>query len=118
MRYFWFVLSILCGLIIGAVAASRLIPLPYENLQFSSLRADYKTDYVLMTAEVYHQNHQIEEAQDTLKQLGPESPVYHVQEAIVYARDYNYRQQDMEWMIELLQALQSSPTTVGNEGSQ
>ena len=87
MRYFWFSLSILIGFIFGAMVTSRLIPMPYENLNYSNLRADYKTDFVLMAAEIYHKDHQIQPAQETLKQLGSESAVYQAQEAIVNARE-------------------------------
>jgi outer membrane PBP1 activator LpoA protein len=107
-RYIWFSLSILFGLLIGLISGSRLIPIPYENLSFNSLRADYKTDYVLMAAEVYHGDHNIQQAQNLLRQLGPEAPIYQVQQAIVKGRDFNYSQQDMEWLIQLLQGLQTA----------
>ena len=114
MRYVWFSLSILCGLLIGLVAGSRLLPLPYENLHFSNLRSDYKTDAVLMVAEVYHSDQNIQQAQDWLKELDSQAPVVQVQLAMVNARDLDYAQQDMEWLIQLLQGLQKVTPQAGS----
>jgi hypothetical protein len=111
-RYFWFSLSILLGLLIGLVLGSRFLPLPYESLPLNSLRADYKSDYVLMIAEAYHADHNIQQAQDLIKDIGPESPPYQVQQAMVEARSLGYSQQDVEWMNQLQQDLQKiAPTS-------
>jgi len=110
-RYFWFSLSILLGLLIGLIFGSRFLPLPYEDLPMNTLRADYKTDYVLMTAEAYHGDHNIQQAQDMLRRLGPELPTYQVQQAMSKARELGYVSQDVDWMNQMLEDLQRiSPT--------
>ena len=107
-RYIWFSLCILLGLVVGLVLGNRLIPIPYDTLPMSSLRADYKTDYVLMVAEAYHTDNQIQTAQNALKRLGTETPVYQVQQALVKAHELNYTPQDLDWMGRLLQDLQAA----------
>jgi len=105
-RYFWFSLSILLGLLVGLLLGSRFLPLPYENLPMDTLRADYKTDYVLMVAEAYHNDHNIQQAQDLLIRLGPETGAYQVQQAMVKARELSYASQDVDWLNQLLEELQ------------
>ncbi|MCE1252132.1 MAG: hypothetical protein LWX83_01145 [Anaerolineae bacterium] len=111
-RYFWFVLSILTGLLIGLVLGNRLWPMPYENLSINSLRDDYKADYVLMVAETYHQDQNLKNATDFVQRLGPEAPVYLAQQAMLTARNLNYPSQDIELMVQLVQALQKVAPTV------
>ena len=114
-RYFWFSLCILLGLVVGLLLGSRFLPLPYESLPLNSLRADYKSDYVLMVAEAYHADHDLAQAQELLKGLGPEAPPYQVQQAMTKARGLGYSEQDVTWMSQLLEELQriATPTPGG-----
>lgn len=112
-RYFWFGFFILLGLVIGVVLGNRFLPIPYENLSISSLRDDYKADYVLMVAEVYHQDQNLENAAAFVQRLGPEAPVYLAQQAMLTARNSNYASQDIELMVQLVQALQKIAPTAG-----
>jgi hypothetical protein len=105
-RYFWFSLSILLGLLLGLFLGTRFLPLPYENIPMNALRPDYKTDYVLMVAEAYHADHDLQQAQNLLQRLGPEAAPYQVQQAMVKARELNYFSQDVDWMNQLLEELQ------------
>ena len=111
-RYFWFSLSILLGLLIGLLFGSRFLPLPYESLPLSSLRAAYKSDYVLMVAEAYHADHNLVQSQDLLKHLGTEAPTFQVQQAMVKARALGYTEQDLAWMNQLLEELQRVAPTL------
>ena len=114
MRYVWFSLCIIFGLLVGLIAGSRLIPLPYENLHYADLRSDYKTDYVLMVAEIYGTDHNLPRAMDSLSQVTGQAPVHQVQQAIVTAQDLNYSQQDLQRMIQFLQAVQTITPTPGS----
>ena len=69
-RYVWFGISIVLGLLIGLVLGNRLIPLPYENQPMSSLRDDYKADVVLMAAEAYQSDQNIQHASENHPAFG------------------------------------------------
>jgi outer membrane PBP1 activator LpoA protein len=86
-----------------------LNPPPYRDLAPATLRADYKADYVLMVAEIYHQDGNLPQALRRLTQLDAALPPARiVAEALLSARDLDYAQPDLELLAGLAQVLQSS----------
>ena len=69
-RTIFFLTAILIGILISIGYGWWLRPRLYSQADLSNLRVDYRTDYVLMTAEIYHQENNLEEARLRLKQLG------------------------------------------------
>jgi hypothetical protein len=112
-RYIWFGLSILLGLLVGLFLGNRFMPVPYENVPMSSLRDDYKADYVFMVAESYQKNQNINQAAEAVQRLGTETPFYLAQQALLTARNLNYPQADIELMRKLADALQKVSVTPG-----
>ena len=53
IRYILFVFAIALGAVIGNYYAEEINPVEVLDAPPDTLRADYKTDYVLMVAEVY-----------------------------------------------------------------
>ena len=86
-----------------------LHPVQPHNTALKDLRQDYKTDYVLMIAEVYSLDQDIAKAESSLESLGDKEPIRFVQEAIIYAQDLNYIQIDMEYLAQLAVDMQSKP---------
>ncbi len=76
------------------------------GLPLSSLRSDYRTDYVLMVAEIYAQEGSRSLAAERLQALGDATPLSMVQQAIIQAQTYGYSSQDIRTLAELAQALQ------------
>lgn len=106
-RRVWFVIAILLGIGIGLLYGWVVNPIQYVDTTPSTLRADYRADYVLMVAETYRMDGNIDQAARRLAFLGDTIPVKMVSEAILYARQTNYAAGDLELMIRLSQALQS-----------
>ncbi|MFH1185114.1 MAG: hypothetical protein V1755_08765 [Chloroflexota bacterium] len=106
------VLAIL-GLTAGLAYGWVIAPVEYVDTIPASLRADYRTDYVLMVAERFHAHRDPEAARRQLSVLGGQSPAALCEEAISFAQVSSYARQDLELLHELNRAMQalSSPST-------
>lgn len=106
-RRILFFIAILLGIAIGLGIGWGILPRLNETAQPETLRADYRTDYVLMVAEAYRSDQNASLAQRRLAFLGDTDAVRMVQEAIVFGGQVGYASADMELMLRLLQALQN-----------
>ena len=75
------------------------------EVQATSLRSDYRTDYVLMVAEVYDTEKDLNWVRQSLQLLGDEPPVRLAQIAVVRAGELVYERRDLELLARLAQAL-------------
>lgn len=120
-RFFFFILSILVGLVLGLLYGWLIKPPAYTDLSLTSLRSDYKADYVLMVAETYRQDNNLPLALRELSQISPLPPARVVAEALLTARDLQYAQPDLETLAYLAQSLQGSnlaPSPSATNGGQ
>ncbi len=104
-RLVLFFVSILMGIALGLYYGWMLNPVEYLNTTAEILRKDYKADYVLMTAEVFDTQRDVNLAARRLEALGSAAPLRSVQEAILTARELNYSNRDVELLAQLAQAL-------------
>jgi len=110
-RWFFFLLSIGFGIAAGLFYGWVVKPVEYIETSPDSLRIDYKTDYVLMTAETYHAEGNLEMALRRLAVLGDSSPSDSIASALVFAAKTGYGEADIALMQNLADALQViSPT--------
>jgi len=72
-----------------------------------SLRSDFQSDYVLMTAEIYAKDGDVADAAVRLQFLGSQPALDYVQVAILTGQDLGYTQTDMQKLASLFTALQS-----------
>ncbi len=105
-RFFFFLLSIAAGVALGVLYGWVINPPPSSNLALNTLNYDYKTDYILMTAEVYRQDNNLGAAVRRLALLEDKPPDVQVATALLNARDLQYSQADMQTLAYLAQALQ------------
>jgi hypothetical protein len=112
-RYIWFFISILVGVAGGIFYGWVANPVRYVDTPPSNLRSDYKTDYVLMVAEVYSAEKDVAQASTRLAVLGGGSPLRLVQEAILNARKLGYIQKDVDLLAALAAALQAPAPNPG-----
>ncbi|MBI9047260.1 MAG: hypothetical protein JEZ06_22425 [Anaerolineaceae bacterium] len=106
IRYLWFSVSILIGVLLGFYFGWVLKPLKYTDMQLSQLREDYKADYVLMTAEIFSDDDNIQAAERRLGRLDAnQTPVRITQQAILDGRAIHYSADDLELMVRLSQEL-------------
>ena len=79
----------------------------YYNLTPDTLRADYKTDYVLMTAEAYRFEQDPGTAARRLAIFGSQSPSSIASEALDYARANGFPDSDIALIQDLVTAMQA-----------
>jgi len=116
-RWFWFSVAILAGIGLGLVYGWVLNPVKYVDITPDSLGQDYKTDYVLMVAETYRSEGNLDQVARRLAFLGDSPPLKLVQEAIIYAGEAKYAPSDVDLMVRLSQALQTwKPSPQNNPG--
>lgn len=112
-----FLLMITLGVGLGLLIGWVLYPVEYENTTPSMLHKDYKADYVLMVAEIYNNDQNLEQASRRLALLDSQSPTRIVSNAILTAGELGYTARDQELMGKLALALQNASTTP-NPGGQ
>ncbi len=106
-----FLIGLVAGLIVGVVYGWLVEPVQYVDTAPSSLRADYRTDYVLMVAEAYSADGDPALAQMRLASLGPQPPIDIVVDAMQYGIDHNFGRADLETLNQLASVLRiASPT--------
>ena len=105
-------LAILLGLGAGLFYAWMIAPPAMDGTTPDTLRKDYKTDYVLMVAEVYQKEHDLGRVdRRVLAVLKNSSSLRAVQDVILDAQDLGYSQTDMSTLAALAVALQNSGGT-------
>jgi hypothetical protein len=97
----------LLGAAAGLFYGWRVNPVEYVDISPSSLRMDYRTDYVLMVAEAYQVDQNLGLAVRRLSQLGSSSPTDIVANALNYALQHDYASQDLSLFQSLGEALLS-----------
>jgi hypothetical protein len=94
-RWTKFLIAVILGAAVGLFYGWVVNPVEYADISPQSLRADYKTDYVLMVAEAYQVDHELDLAVRRLAVLGSGSPTDLVSSALTYALQHDYAPQDM-----------------------
>ena len=107
-RIWFFLLTIAIGITAGIVYGWVINPLNHAEVTPRSLRMDYKTDYVLMVAEISHQNKDVSKAASDLAFLGAKDSHSLMEQAVMYATQIGYTADDISRMEELLVTLKSS----------
>jgi len=100
-RWTKFLLAVIIGATVGLFYGWVVNPVEYVDIAPSSMRVDYKTDYVLMVAEAYQVDRDLGLAVRRLAQLGSAAPSQIVADALSYALQHDYASPDLS----LLQTL-------------
>jgi hypothetical protein len=107
----------LVGIAGGVIYGWVVNPVKFVDTTPASLRADYRTDYVLMVAESYHADQDTVLASRRLAILGSDSPAAISQAALKAAQQSGYAPEDVSLLQELTRALQATqplPPTTGS----
>ena len=105
LRYVFFVFMIGLGIVLGIYYAEEINPVEVLDAPLDTLRVDYKTDYVLMVAEVYAQDSDPGQAAKQLAQLSSDKPIETVNLAIVFALENGYAPDDLVLLQKLGEAM-------------
>ena len=106
-RWVRFLIIIAIGIAIGLVYGWIINPVEYVETAPDSLRLDYKTDYVLMVAEAYQVEQNLDLAVRRLAVLGNTPAQDLVIEAIAYAAQIQYDPADLVLMQALVDGLKT-----------
>ena len=101
--------GILLGLLLGLLYGWVIRPVEYIDTTPDALRADYRADYILMVAESYASDSDLDLARVRLAALGPRPPVSLVVEAIDFGLQHAYTQLDLETLNRLVVDLRAIP---------
>jgi hypothetical protein len=105
-RYITFVISVAAGIGLGLLYGWVISPVQLVETSPATLRVDYKTDYVLMVAEVYSFDDDAEAAVCRLALLGGD-PRVNVSQARDFAKQHDFAVDDQA-LIRLLDVLLES----------
>ena len=100
-RFVFFGLAILAGFAAGLGYGWVINPVRYASTSPETLRQDYQTDFILMTAELYHAEGDLPLALARLDFLGDGPPLALLNAAIDFAHTHQYAPADLQ----LLQVL-------------
>jgi hypothetical protein len=106
-RSIFIILALIAGIAIGIAYGWYIDPVDYFDLPPDTLRADYKADYVLMTAEAYRVEQDPGLAARRLAIFGTKSPSAIAADGLVYARANGFSDSDITLIQELVTALQA-----------
>lgn len=106
LRVIFFTIAILIGMAVGVVFGWTINPFERRNPDLSTLRIDYKTDYVLMIAELHQQEGDVLRAIERLGYFGNIPPLVILDEAVGHAERNFYAPQDIRLMYDLATAIQ------------
>lgn len=112
-RWIRFVIAILIGLGLGLAYGWFIHPPKNSEITPDTLRIDYKTDYVLMVAEVFQKDHDLQNAIRHLETLGISPVDTMVEQAIEFAKQQVYSEPDIGLMRTLLSALRTTAPVQG-----
>ncbi|MCS7010557.1 MAG: hypothetical protein N2049_07855 [Anaerolineales bacterium] len=91
-----FLLFLALGLSLGLLYGWVIDPVRYVDISPDFLRADYRADYVLMIAEIYAVEHNLQAAAGLLSLLAPQTPPAEIAaQALEYARSVGYDPRDL-----------------------
>ena len=107
-RFFLFLVMIALGALLGMAYGWIVNPRGSGESTLQSLRHDYQADYVLMTAEVYAVDGDLDGALRRLEPLANGSAGQTIQNAIQSARELQWSESDLAKMEALAQAAGST----------
>ncbi len=106
-RWIGFMLAIAVGVGLGLFYGWVIRPVEYVDTSPNTLRIDYKSDYVLMVAEAYQAEGNLDKAIQRLTFLGEASLVDLVYKTMVFAETIGYTDTDLAKMQNLLSDLKA-----------
>jgi hypothetical protein len=106
-RWLLFLLSIMIGLAAGLFYGKVIQPVHYRDTSLSSLAEQYKTDFILMTAETYSLEDNPVAAVRRLESLGKLPELDKIRQAILFAEQAGYSSQDLERLRVLQRAVEN-----------
>ncbi len=109
------ILGALLGGFLALIYGWLIRPVEYIDTTPDALRIDFRTDYVLMVAESFSADQELDLAQFRLAALGPLAPDEYATDAIDYALEQSFSRIDLEHLNQLAIALRGLPQPGENQ---
>lgn len=106
-RWIYFLLAVLIGVAAGLYYGWELNPVEYVETTPATLRIDFQTDYILMVAEAYQGEGDLDLAARRLAVLGETPPAEIVRQAMIYAAQIAYADSDQDLLGKLASDFQT-----------
>jgi hypothetical protein len=106
-RWIYFLLAVLIGVAAGLYYGWELNPVEYVETTPATLRIDFQTDYILMVAETYQGEGDLDLAARRLAVLGETPPAEIVRQAMIYAAQIAYADSDQDLLGKLASDFQT-----------
>ncbi|HEY61730.1 MAG: hypothetical protein J7L73_06560 [Anaerolineales bacterium] len=111
-RWIRFFFMIIIGVGLGLLYGWLINPVEYVDTTPDSMREDYRTDFVLMVAEMYQSDGNIDYAVQRLSFLGEGTPQEKVQDALLFASQVGYPLADLSLLKDLYDGVEHwTPST-------
>lgn len=105
-RFFWFLVMIGLGALLGMLYGWVVRPMGGNASTLKALRYDYQADFVLMTAEIYAVDGDLEQAASHLATIGDGTPAQLAAQGLQSARALGWAETDLVKIEQLSQALE------------
>jgi len=106
-RLLFIIIALVVGIGMGLAYGWLIDPVDFFDLTPDTLHANYKADYVLMTAEAYRAEQDPGLAARRLAIFGSQSPSAIASQGLAYARTNGFADSDIALIQELVTALQA-----------
>jgi len=106
-RWLWFFLALAAGIGLGLLYGWVISPVDFVNLPPDTLRADYRADYILMVAEAYRSEKDLDLAARRLAIFGSEPPVEIAAQALQFGTSAGFSASEIADLEALVQALRT-----------
>jgi len=113
-RLFWFCIVLVLSFGLGLFYGWVIDPVEYVDTHPQTLRDDFKTDYVLMVAEIYQDEGDLAAAAERLAFLGGDSTESTIDQAMFFAVQAGYPASDLGLLRNLRDAFQTEPAVEGD----
>jgi hypothetical protein len=107
VRRLIFLIVLLLSLGVGLFFGWVIKPGVQVGSPLSSLREDFRTDYILMVAEVYNKDGDLTSAAGRLEDLNSKSPTEAALLSVAYARKSGYSVNDIDLLMALARDMQT-----------
>jgi hypothetical protein len=114
-RWLPFLIALIIGLALSLYYGWMVNPVEYVDTAPGSLKADYRTDYVLMAAETYQAKQDPALAARQLALLGSQPPSEIAADALAFAQSIGYGQNDLQSLQNLVLAMQTWQISNGGD---
>jgi hypothetical protein len=101
------IIAFALGAIMGLIYGWTIEPVVYTDVTPGILRTDYRADYVLMVAEAYQAEQDVDTAARRLAIITSEPPAQIVLNTLDYARINGFTQSEISLLQGLLSAMQA-----------